>query len=158
MRAPLLSSSALALGLLGGCAAEGPVVVAENQPMSEKVLAARKLQRPLSEHMCRAAVYPQSDKGFQVSRVATLAGRGASFAEALEALCREADGLRLPAVVDIYYFRVPDGWSGVHEVRGVGVSYDAGFTPPQPPPFEGIRPPQPPQRTAAEPAPSGERK
>src|SRR5436190_784562 len=83
--------------------------------MSMKVLAARKLQRPLTDHLCRAAVYPTTDKAWQVSRVATLSGRGPTFLEAPEALCREADGLRLPAVVDIYYFRAPDGWSETHE-------------------------------------------
>ena len=156
MRASALSISAWALASLCGCAAPGPVAVAENQPMNEKVLAARKLQRPLSSHLCRAAIYPATEKGWQVSRVATLSGRGPTFLEALEALCREADGLRLPAVVDIYYFRAPDGWSETHEVRGVGVSYDEGFKPPAPPNFVDIKPPSPPQRGTSEPAPSGE--
>jgi hypothetical protein len=150
----LLRTAAL-LCLLSGCGVQGRSV-ADIGPMSEKVLAARKLKQPLSRHLCQAAVYPSADRAWRVTPVAALSGRGTTFQEALEALCREADGLRLPAVADIHYIRPPSGWTGTQEVRGTGLAYEPGFTPPPPPGFAEIQPPPLP-RAAVEPPPAGER-
>ncbi len=126
------------------------------QPVSEKELAARQLQAPLDKHLCSAAVYPSAGAKWKLTRVAALAGRGPNFATALEALCREADGMKLPAVVDIYYWRTPSGWSPNYELRGTAVRYEEGFKPPEAPDFKDIHPPQMPH--AGDEPPPGQEK
>jgi hypothetical protein len=108
--------------------------------MSERVLAARKLQKPLSAPLCKAALYPASEGAWRVERVSLLAGRGPTLEEAMEALCREADGLQAQAVSDIYTTRAPSGWAPTHEVRGWALRYEAGFSPPPPPARAEVRP------------------
>jgi hypothetical protein len=139
-----------------GCASTRKTVDVTSKAVSETDLAARFLQTPLENHRCKAAVYPHTKAGWRVTRVSSVSGRGPSFATALEALCREADGLRLPAVVDIFYARTPSGWSPQHEVRGTAVRYEDGFSPPQPPKLSEIKPPQMPGSNDDEPAPQGE--
>lgn len=153
MRVPMLGPATWALGWLCGCSAQVQAPAAAHEPMSEKVLAARKLQQPLSQHLCQAAIYPAADARWEMSRVAVISGRGPTFREALEALCREADGLKAPAVVDLYYWRLPDGWTRSHEVRGTAVRFQ-GSAPP-PPRFAEIQPPPPPDRSGSEPPPGG---
>jgi hypothetical protein len=145
----------LTLAVLCSCGGPEKVQAPASQAISEKVLAARKLQQPLDTHLCQAAVYPTSAAEWQVTRVQVLSGRGKTFQAALEALCREADGLRLPAVTDITYVRLPGGWADAHELRGMGIRYESGFVPPPPPPFQSIPPPEM-QMPAQEPPPSGE--
>ncbi|MCS6913583.1 MAG: hypothetical protein RMK29_05985 [Myxococcales bacterium] len=149
----VLGPALWALGWLGGCARSLQVPATLPEPMSEKVLAARKLQQPLSQHLCQAAVYPTADARWPLSRVATISGRGPTFLEALEALCREADGLKAQAVVDLSYRRLPNGWSPSHELRGTAVRFQ-GHAPP-PPRFAEIHPPPPPPRSGHEPPPGG---
>ncbi len=145
----------LAASLILSCGGPARVQAPVSQAISEKVLAARKLQEPLEKHLCQAAVYPTSAADWRAERVPGLSGRGKSFLAALEALCREADGLHLSAVTDISYVRVPGGWSDSHELRGVGLRYEAGFARPPAPRFETISPPEM-SIPVSEPPPSGE--
>ena len=142
--------------LAAGCAAPKKSAEAPVKAVTETELAARYLQTPLENHRCKAAVYPHAKTNWKITRVVAVAGRGPSFATALEALCRETDGLRLPAVVDIYYARTPSGWSPNHEIRGTAVRYEDGFVPPHSPKISDIKPPEMPQNTDEEPAPQGE--
>jgi hypothetical protein len=139
-----------------GCAAPKKTIDPSNRAVTETELAARFLQTPLENHRCKAAVYPHAKSGWKMVRIAAVAGRGPSFATALEALCRETDGLKLPAVVDIYYSRTPSGWSPNHEIRGTAVRYEEGFTPPHAPKLSDVRPPEMPRNMDDEPAPQGE--
>jgi len=153
----LLVIAGLALAAAGpSCAAPRKAAELPAKAVTEKELAARYLQTPLENHRCKAAVYPHAKSGWRVVRVVSIAGRGPSFATALEALCRETDGLKLPAVVDIYYNRTPSGWSPNHEIRGTAVRYEDGFSPPHPPRITDIHPPELPQNNDVEPAPQGE--
>ena len=138
------------------CAAPKKPAESPTKAVTETELAARYLQTPLENHRCKAAVYPHAKPNWKVVRVSAVAGRGPSFATALEALCRETDGLKLPAVVDIYYSRTPSGWSLNHEVRGTAVRYEDGFAPPHPPKMSDVRPPEMPRNMDDEPAPQGE--
>lgn len=153
----MMRNSAFALlGCLPGACVHGPAPAARNEPVSERVLAARRLQAPLSQHLCQAAVYPVQPPSVHASRVTALAGRGKNFPEALEALCREADGLKVPAIVDIYYWRNPGGWSDTHEVRGVAIRFEEGTAAPAPPKFADIQPPKMPD-LREEPPPASEK-
>lgn len=145
-----------ALVSMGGCATARTKSTEKFKPTSEAELAARRLQEALDKHQCKAAVYPSAEPDWRVVRVQSLAGRGASFQTALEALCREADGKKLQAIVDIYYWRTPSGWSPSHELRGTAVRYEEGFTPPPPPAFADVRPPEMARSSDDEPAPAGE--
>lgn len=145
-----------ALVSMGGCATGRTKSTEKFKPTSEAELAARRLQETLDKHQCKAAVYPSADPDWRVVRVQSLAGRGASFQTALEALCREADGKKLQAIVDIYYWRTPSGWSPSHELRGTAVRYEEGFTPPPAPAFADLRPPEMARSSDDEPAPAGE--
>lgn len=129
-----------ALGFVGlwGCAAPAPAVNFE--PMSERTLAARKLQTPLTQRACRAAVYPRTDAGWPVATAVPIVGRGETFTAALEALCREADGQGAVAVADLFH-RPATGFSPSHEVRGTALRFAPGFTPPPAPDREAIPPP-----------------
>jgi len=147
----------LALTALGsGCAAPKKNADSLVKAVPESELAARYLQTPLENHRCKAAIYAHAKSSWKIARVSAVAGRGPSFATALEALCRETDGLKLPAVVDIYYSRTPSGWSPNHELRGTAVRYEEGFIPPHAPKISDIKPPEMPQNTDDEPAPQGE--
>jgi hypothetical protein len=115
----------------------------------------RKLQAPLDQHMCTTAIYPIASQDWPLQRVQSFAGRGKTFQEALESLCREVEGRKLPAVVDIYFGRTPSGWSSQFEVRGTAVRFDDGFSPPPAPAWESIRPPEMPTSNE-EPLPAGE--
>ena len=155
----VVSVSGLGLGLLAllaGCAGSRKAAEPLTKAATETELAARYLQTPLENHRCKAAVYPHAKSGWKLVRVVPIAGRGPSFATALEALCRETDGLKLPAVVDIYYNRTPSGWSPNHEIRGTAVRYEDGFSPPHAPKITDIHPPELPQNNDVEPAPQGE--
>ena len=153
----LLVIAGLALVAAGpSCAAPRKAAELQFKAVAEKELAARYLQTPLENHRCKAAVYPHAKANWRLVRVVSIAGRGPSFATALEALCRETDGLKLPAVVDIYYNRTPSGWSANHEIRGTAVKYEDGFSPPHPPRITDIHPPELPQNNDVEPAPQGE--
>lgn len=152
-----LAAAWLCGGVLGlGCTAPRKQVAEKFKPSSEAELAARRLQEPLEKHACKAAIYPVAESDWRLVRVASLAGRGSSFQTALEALCREADGRRLQAIVDIYYWRTPSGWSAYHELRGTAVRYEDQFTPPTAPAFADIRPPQMAHSSDEEPPPAGE--
>lgn len=140
----------------GGCVVNKNLVGKSVGPMGEAELAAKKLQLPLDTHLCKAVVYPTSRPDWKISRVVSLQGRGANFQAALESLCREADGQRLPAVVDIYYERAVTAWSQHHAIRGTAVRYGDGFEPPPAPELGSIKPPDMPKATDEEPAPSGE--
>ena len=157
-------SSRVQLGIVGwalvalgaSCAAPKKAADTPFKPVPESELAARYLQTPLENHRCKAAVFPHAKTSWKILRVSAVAGRGPSFATALEALCRETDGLKLPAVVDIYYQRTPSGWSPNHEIRGTAIRYEDGFVPPHAPKISDIRPPEMPQNSDDEPAPQGE--
>lgn len=153
----LLVVAGLALAAASpSCAASHKAAELPSKPVTEKELAARYLQTPLENHRCKAAVFPHAKANWRLVRVVSIAGRGPSFATALEALCRETDGLKLPAVVDIYYNRTPSGWSANHEIRGTAVKYEDGFSPPHAPKITDIHPPELPQNNDSEPAPQGE--
>jgi len=154
MRASVASIAlfAAAVGCAGPRASEAP----SGKPISEQELAQRHLQAPLEQHLCKAAVYPTAGSDWRLVRVQSLAGRGVSFATALEALCREVDGQKLPAVVDIYFWRAPGGWSPNYELRGTAVRFEEGFSPPSPPAWENIKPPEMPTNLDEEPPPAGE--
>jgi hypothetical protein len=155
---PLFTLGALGLAitaLLGGCAS-GSAAVNPGSPVPEKELAMRRLQQPLDQHLCKVAIYPTAGRDWQLERLQGLAGRGQSFAAALESLCREGEGRRAVAIVDLYYQRLPNGWSSSYEVHGTAVRFDAGFAPPPAPNWESIRPPEMPTNLDAEPAPQGE--
>lgn len=152
-----LSPIPIALMLaLGACATSKSPAGQRVGPMGEAELAAKKLQQPLDTHLCKAVVYPTARPEWKVARVVSLQGRGANFQAALEALCREADGHRLPAVVDLYYERAVTAWSPNHAIRGTAVRYGEGFEPPPAPELGSIKPPDMPKVTDEEPAPSGE--
>lgn len=146
--------------LFSGCANTKATVSSSSMlppPSTEKELAMRKLQEPLEQTTCKVAIYPTAKQDWQVQRLQALVGRGKSFETALEALCREVEGRKLPAVVDIYYGRVPSGWSPNFEVRGTAVRFEGGFSPPPPPSRSSIHPPEMPTNIDVEPAPAGER-
>ena len=147
---------AAAFGGLMGCAAGRSTVAPDGHPVPERDLARRHLQAPLEQHVCKAAVYPSSQGDWRLVRLQSLVGRGPNFETALEALCREADGQQFPAIVDIYFWRAPGGWSPNYELRGTAVRFEEGFTPPDPPRWESIRPPQMPTNLDEEPPPAGE--
>lgn len=154
-----LQASLLGCGLcalVAGCAAPRKAAEPLTKAATETELAARYLQTPLENHRCKAAIYPHAKAAWKLVRVVAISGRGPNFATALEALCRETDGLKLPAVVDIYYSRPPSGWSPNHEIRGTAVRYEDGFTPPRAPKITEIHPPELPTNTDEEPAPQGE--
>lgn len=154
----LLFRVALSCALFApACAGSGRLSLpgAGPSPQSEKVLAARKLQQPLSQHLCKAAIYAQPERGWPLSEVTPITGRGPSFPAALEALCREADGLRLDAVTNIQYRRLPGGWSPAHELTASAIRFQAGFAAPAAPRFEDIPPPGP-VVWDKEPPPAGE--
>lgn len=160
---PAGSLVALGLGLawaaeLAGCANARTGPAGEMRPVSESELSRRKLQAPLEQHLCKVAVYPSSRQDWQLQRVKSFSGRGQSFEAALEALCREVEGQRLPAVVDIFFARAPSGWSPTFEVRGTAVRFEDGFTPPPPPEWSSIRAPEMPTNLDVEPPPAGEGK
>ena len=142
------------LGLIGCKAA--PLAVSDKRASTESELAARRLQPPLNQHLCSAAVYPNADQSWRMVRVVGLSGRGPDFISALEALCRETDGKKLPAVVDIYFTRAPSGWSNQYEIRGTAVRFEDSSQVPPAPDFNSIRQPEPPQNSDDEPAPQGE--
>lgn len=142
------------LGLIGCKAA--PSTVSDKRASTESELAARRLQPPLNQHLCSAAVYPNADQSWRMVRVVGLSGRGPDFISALEALCRETDGKKLPAVVDIYFTRAPSGWSNQFEIRGTAVRFEDSSQVPPAPDFNSIRQPEPPQNSDDEPAPQGE--
>lgn len=142
------------LGLIGCKAA--PLAVSDKRASTESELAARRLQPPLNQHLCSAAVYPNADQSWRMVRVVGLSGRGSDFISALEALCRETDGKKLPAVVDIYFTRAPSGWSNQFEIRGTAVRFEDSSQVPPAPDFNSIRQPEPPQNSDDEPAPQGE--
>lgn len=139
-----------------GCAAGRSLPAPPGQPISERDLAMRQLQAPLDQHLCKAAVYPTARADWRLVRVKSLAGRGPDFNTALEALCREADGHKFPAVVDIYFWRAPGGWSPNYELRGTAVRFEDGFDAPDAPSWESIRPPDMPKNLDEEPPPAGE--
>lgn len=139
-----------------GCASSRMTPAPAGQPVSESELAKRQLQTPLEQHLCKAAIYPTARADWRLVRVKSLAGRGPDFTSALEALCREADGQRLPAVVDIYFWRAPGGWSPNYELRGTAVTFEDGFDPPDAPAWNSIRPPEMPRNLDEEPPPAGE--
>lgn len=141
---------------IGACATAKPQTKAAIEPISEAELAAKKLQQPLEQHLCSASVYPKSSPDWKIKRVVSLQGRGENFHAALEALCREADGQKFPAVVDIYYERALTAWSQHHAIRGTAVRYIDGFAPPTAPELSTIKPPETPKLTDEEPAPFGE--
>ena len=142
--------------MAAGCAASRTVPLSAGQPTTEHDLANRQLQAPLEQHRCRAAVYPTARADWRIVRVRSLAGRGPNFTTALEALCREADGQKVAAVVDIYFWRAPGGWSPNYELRGTAVSFEEGFVAPDPPQWDTIRPPEMPKNLDEEPPPAGE--
>lgn len=142
------------LGLIGCKAA--PLAVSDKRASTESELAARRLQPPLNQHLCSAAVYPNAGQSWRMVRVVGLSGRGPDFISALEALCRETDGKKLPAVVDIYFTRAPSGWSNQFEIRGTAVRFEDSSQVPPAPDFNSIRQPEPPQNSDDEPAPQGE--
>jgi hypothetical protein len=154
--AGLLLVFGLATAVLHGGCAGGQATTIPGAPVSEKELAMRKLQQPLDQHQCKIAVYPSAGRDWQLERMQGLVGRGASFATALESLCREAEGRRAGAVVDLYYQRVPNGWSSTVELRGTAVRFETGFQPPPAPEWESIRPPELPTNLDSEPSPEGE--
>jgi hypothetical protein len=139
-----------------GCASSRSVPAPAGQPQSERDLASRQLQAPLDQHLCKAAIYPTARADWRIARVKSLSGRGTNFATALEALCREADGLGLPAVVDIYFWRAPGGWSPNYELRGTAIRFEEGFAAPDAPAWDSIRPPEMPKNLDEEPPPAGE--
>lgn len=139
-----------------GCAGVRNGVTGTDSATSERELAMRKLQAPLETHLCQTAVYPIAKQDWPLQRVQAFTGRGKTFEAALEALCREVEGRRLPAVVDIYYTRTPSGWSPNFEIRGTAVRFDEGFSPPPPPQWSNIRPPEMPANLDVEPPPAGE--
>jgi hypothetical protein len=153
-RASVASIALLTAAL--GCATPRASEAPSNKPISEQELALRHLQAPLDQHLCKAAVYPSARPDWRLVRVQSLAGRGTNFATALEALCREVDGQKLPAVVDIYFWRSPGGWSPNFELRGTAVRFEEGFTPPEAPAWESIKPPDMPTNLDEEPPPAGE--
>jgi hypothetical protein len=140
----------------GACVSSGGLLDKKAGPIGEAELAAKKLQEPLDKHLCKAAIYPVARPDWKISRVQSLQGRGPSFQAALEALCREADGQKFPALVDLYYERAVTAWSPNHALRGTAVRYSDGFEPPPPPEIASIKPPEMPKPTDEEPAPSGE--
>ncbi len=142
--------------VLGACVTSKSPAGQRVGPMGEAELAAKRLQQPLDTHLCKAVVYPTARPDWKISRVVSLQGRGTNFQAALEALCREADGHRLPAVVDLYYERAVTAWSPNHAIRGTAVRYGEGFEPPPAPEMGSIKPPDMPKSTDEEPAPSGE--
>lgn len=149
----------IAIGCLAGltaCATSKSPTAQRIGPVGEAELAAKKLQQPLDTHLCKAVVYPTAKPDWKISRVVSLQGRGTNFQAALEALCREADGHKLPAIVDIYYERAVTAWSPSHAIRGTAVRYGEGFEPPPAPELGSIKPPDMPKSTDEEPAPSGE--
>jgi hypothetical protein len=149
----------IAIGLgcsIAACATVKAPAAATVEPIGESELAARKLQKPLDQHLCAAAVYPKASPDWKIKRVVSLQGRGENFQAALEALCREADGQKFPAVVDIYYERAFTAWSQHHAIRGTAIRYVEGFVPPQAPEQTSIKPPEMPKLTDDEPAPFGE--
>ncbi len=153
----LIGLMAIGLGCsIGACATAKPPAAAAIEPISESELAAKKLQKPLDQHLCAAAVYPKAAPDWKIKRVVSLQGRGENFQAALEALCREADGQKFPAVVDIYYERAFTAWSQHHAIRGTAIRYVEGFVPPQAPDPTSIKPPEMPKLTDDEPAPYGE--
>lgn len=141
---------------LAGCANTRTGPAGEMRPISERELALRKLQAPLEQHLCKIAIYPSSRQDWQLQRIKSFSGRGKTFEAALEALCREVEGHKLPAVVDIFFARAPSGWSPTYEVRGTAVRFEDGFTPPQAPEWNSIRAPEMPANLDVEPPPAGE--
>lgn len=141
---------------MGACSTAKLQTKAAIEPISESELAAKKLQQPLDQHLCAASVYPKSSPDWKIKRVVSLQGRGENFQAALEALCREADGQKFPAVVDIYYERAVTAWSQHHAIRGTAIRYVDGFAPPQAPELASIKAPEMPKLTDEEPAPYGE--
>lgn len=150
---PLIPGLVLALGL--AACATAPEREGGVEPMSERTLAARKLQKPLTEVQCRAAVYPALGRDWPAESRVPVVGRGPSFAAALEALCREADGVQASAVGDLSY-RAPVGWGPSHEVRGTALRFSTGFSAPAAPERAALSPP-PPLRPGEEPPPASER-
>lgn len=149
----------IAIGLLlssGACATNKSLIDKNAGPIGEAELAAKKLQEPLDKHLCKAAVYPLARPDWKVTRVVSLQGRGTNFQAALEALCREADGQKFPAIVDVYYERAVTAWSPNHALRGTAVRYSEGFEPPAAPELTSIKPPEMPKSTDEEPAPYGD--
>jgi len=154
---PARAQIAILLALsIGACVSDKSLLDKKAGPIGEGELAAKKLQEPLDKHLCKAAIYPTTKPDWKVARVVSLQGRGPSFQAALEALCREADGQKFPAVVDIYYERAVTAWSPNHALRGTAVRYSDGFEPPTPPEIASVTPPSMPKPTDEEPAPSGE--
>jgi hypothetical protein len=141
---------------VGACVTNKSLLDKKAGPVGEGELAAKKLQAPLDKHLCKAAVYPMTKSDWKVARVVSLQGRGPNFQAALEALCREADGQKFPAIVDIYYERAVTAWSPNHALRGTAVRYGDGFEPPPPPEIASVTPPSMPKPTDEEPAPAGE--
>lgn len=146
----------IAIGLLGGCVTGKAHPEKKIEPIGEAELAAKKLQDPLDKHLCKAAIHPIAKADWKLTRVASLIGRGPNFQAALEALCREADGQKFPAIVDIYYERAVTAWSPNHAVRGTAVRFGDGVDPPAPPELAAISPPLMPKATDDEPLPAGE--
>lgn len=132
------------------------VVPSRFTPANENELAAKKLQQPLSEHLCQTLVFPVSRPNWKLVRVVSLSGRGPDFHSAVESLCREADGKQFPAVVDIYYERAVTAWSPSHVVRGTAVRFSDGFLPPPAPDRSQLTPPPFPKPTDEEPMPISE--
>jgi hypothetical protein len=151
----LAASLGLGLLTLPGCARLRKGSEQSFKPTPERELAAKQLQTGLDNHLCKAAVYPIAGADWQIERVTSLRGRGATFEMALEAMCREADGLKLPAVVDVYHWRAPSGWAPNFELRGTAVRFESGFTPPTAPDMKSIQAPGMPT-TDEEPPPAGE--
>mgnify|MGYP000851726567 CR=1 FL=1 len=141
---------------LGGCVTGKAQTLKKNEPIGEAELAAKKLQEPLDKHLCKARIHPIAKADWKLTRVVSLVGRGPSFLAALEALCREADGNKYVAVVDLYYERAVTAWSPNHAVRGTAVRFGEGFEPPEPPDLTAISPPPMPKATDEEPLPAGE--
>lgn len=123
-----------------GCAPPRGGTAPQVGPLSEQQLAQRRLQASLEQSLCKVAVYPAAQSAWKLERLHALTGRGPQVEQALEALCREAEGLGHPAVVDVTLWRVPSGWSPDYEVRGIAVRFEDGFSPPDPPALRSIKP------------------
>lgn len=155
-RSARLLVSAVAIASIVGCASGKALSEKKIGPIGEAELAAKKLQEPLEQHLCKAQIHPAAKPDWKMVRVVSLLGRGPTFVAALEALCREADGQKFPAIVDVYYERAVTAWSPNHSVRGTAVRFSDGFEPPAPPEHSAIAPPPMPKATDEEPLPAGE--
>lgn len=125
-----LVSSATSMVTLLLCACTNlPKQHIEIAPISEKTLARRKLQIPLDQHHCKTRVLLTTSAPKAIT-LGPVVGRGPSYQEALEALCREADGLLATAVTQIVWYP-PTSWSSsTHQLRATALRHPDGLPPP----------------------------